>query len=191
MLPRNADRVLHRLKPSDVVLDIGGWAQPFTRANYIVDLMPYETRGVFDRIGGEHEHFTKETWLRVDICTDPLPFADQSIDYVICSHTLEDIRDPVKLCKEMNRVANAGYVEVPSRRMETIRNLEHRGYPGYYHHHWLVDIADNLVTFRFKTPLLSSSWRYTLPRSYRRCLGPEDRVSYLFWEGSFDYREVV
>src|SRR5690242_14899243 len=134
MLPKNAQRVLDSLRPSDVVVDLGGWAQPFTRANYVVDLMPYETRGIFGRVGPDPEHFTRDTWLKVDVCTDPLPFADKSIDYLVCSHTLEDLRDPIRVCKEINRVAKRGYIEVPSRRMETIRNLEHRGYPGYYHH---------------------------------------------------------
>jgi SAM-dependent methyltransferase len=191
MLPSSAQRILDSLRPTDVVVDIGAWAQPFTRANYVIDLMPYDTRGVFGRIGPAEEAFSRETWLKVDVCTDPLPFADKSIDCLICSHTLEDLRDPIRVCKEINRVAKAGYIEVPSRRMESIRDLEHPGYPGYYHHHWLVEIQDQEITFRFKTPLLCSSWRYTFPRSYVRRLRPEDRVSCLFWEGAFAYREVV
>jgi hypothetical protein len=191
MLSRHADLVLQSLRPSDVVVDIGGGAQPFNRANYIIDLMPYETRGVFGKIGPEQEYFTRETWLQVDICSQPLPFADKSIDYVVCSHTLEDIRDPIRVCREMNRVARRGYIEVPSRRMESIRGLERRGYAGYNHHRWLVEIADQEITFLFKTALLSSSWRYTFPRSYVRRLTPEDRVAWLFWEGSFAFREVI
>lgn len=191
MFPANAAKILDSLSPTAVVVDIGAWAQPFTRANYVVDLMPYETRGVFGRIGPEREHFSRETWLRLDLCTDPLPFEDKSIDFIICSHTLEDVRDPIRICREMVRVAKRGYVEVPSRRMETIRNLEHRGYPGYYHHHWLVEIENGTVTFRFKTPLLCSSWRYTFPRAYLRELRPEDRVAWLFWQDSFVFREIV
>ena len=191
MLPVNAQRILESLRPSDVVVDIGGWAQPLTRADFVVDLMPYETRGIFGRVGPEPERFTRDTWLKVDICTEPLPFEDQSVDYLVCSHTLEDLRDPIRVCKEINRVAKRGYIEVPSRRMESIRNLEHRGYPGYYHHHWLVEVADHKVTFRFKTPLMCSSWRFTLPKSYLRRLRAEDRVTWLFWDGSFDYDEVV
>ena len=191
MFAPSASRILESLSPTDVVVDIGGWAQPFTRANYVVDLMPYETRGVFGRIGPERECFSKDTWLHVDLCTNALPFADKSVDFIICSHTLEDLRDPIRVCREMVRVAKRGYIEVPSRRMETIWNLEHRGYPGYYHHHWLVEIADAAITFRFKTPLLCSSWRYTFPRSFLRHLRPEDRVAWLFWDNSFEYREIV
>lgn len=191
MLPQHVRRTLELIGPDDVVVDIGGWAQPFTRANYVVDLMPYETRGIFGRLGPERESFTRDTWMKLDVCTDPLPFADQSIDFLICSHTLEDVRDPIRLCKEINRVSKRGYIEVPSRRMESIRNLEHRGYPGYYHHHWLVEISEHVITFRFKTPLMCSSWKYTFPKSYLSQLSADDRVAWLFWQGSFGYLEVV
>jgi hypothetical protein len=40
---------MSRLQPSDVVLDIGGWAHPFNRANYVIDAAPYETRGYYNR----------------------------------------------------------------------------------------------------------------------------------------------
>ena len=32
------------LKKTDKVLDIGAWERPFNRANYVIDLMPYQTR---------------------------------------------------------------------------------------------------------------------------------------------------
>jgi len=191
MFAPNVDRVLQLLRPDDVVVDVGGWAQPFARANFIVDLMPYDTRGVFGTLGPGPERFSADTWRQLDFCVSPLPFADKSVDFLICSHTLEDIRNPIWLCQEINRVAKRGYIEVPSRRMESIRNLEHRGYPGYYHHRWLVEVEGHDVVFRFKTPLMSSSWRFTLPKSYLRALKAEDRVSWLFWEGQFGYHEVI
>lgn len=187
MLASNAEKILASLRPDD----IGGWAQPFTRADYVVDLMPYETRGIFGVVGEGPERFTRGTWLNVDICSERLPFANKSVDFVVCSHTLEDVRDPIRVCHEMNRIAKRGYIEVPSRRMESIWSLEHRGYPGYYHHHWLAEIDDDEITFRFKTALMCSSWRYTLPRTYLRVLKAEDRVSWMLWKESFRFREIV
>ena len=191
MLRANADKILSLVRPTDVVVDVGGWAQPFTRADYVIDLMPYETRGVFGRLGPPEERFSKKTWIQLDICTDRFPFEDKSVDFLICAHTLEDIRDPIRVCREFVRVAKRGYIEVPSRRMETIRNLEHQGYPGYYHHHWLVEIENGGITFRFKTPLMSTSWKYTFPRSYVKQLDAEARVAWLFWDDTFPFREVV
>ncbi len=65
------------------------------------------------------------------------------------------------------------------------------GYVGGTHHRWLVEIEGNRVDFRFKQHLIHGSWKYHLPRSYAKRMSPEDEVSYLFWEGSFDYREVI
>ena len=135
MYAANSDLIMSQLPTSAVVLDIGAWAHPFNRANFVMDAEPYETRGHYNRtfakhdpippLGGTVEHFTKETWIQRDICEKtPYPFADKALDLVICSHTLEDIRDPLFVCSEMVRIAKAGYVEVPSRLWETCRGFE-------------------------------------------------------------------
>ena len=58
----------------------------------------------------------------------------------ICSHTLEDLRDPLWVCAELVRVAKAGYVEVPSRAAEQSRGWEHPRIAGLSHHRWLIEI---------------------------------------------------
>ena len=192
MLEKNVDVILDRIGESDTVLDIGGWAQPFNRANYVMDIMPYESRGIFNSLGPKKEFFTKDSWIMHDISSRcPLPFKDKQIDFVICSHTLEDIRDPIRLCSEIVRVGRAGYIEMPSRIVESIMGLEGKHYAGYCHHRWLVEIEGLEITFRFKTQLLNESWRYHLPKSYEKTLSEEQWVTNLFWEGSFQYREVL
>src|SRR5215212_2730078 len=99
-----------------VVLDVGGWASPLARADWVIDLMPHETRGLYGESDPARERFSGERWVERDICArDPWPFADGQFDFAVCSHTLEDVRDPVWVCSELARVARAGYVEVPSR----------------------------------------------------------------------------
>jgi len=192
MLKRNAEFILSQISSSDIVLDIGGWAQPFNRADYVLDVLPYETRGFFGHQGPATERFSKETWIRHDFSpSKPLPFHDKEIDYVVCSHTLEDIRDPIYLCSEINRIGKRGYIEVPSRVIESVIGLEGEAYAGYCHHRWLVEIEDNEVSFRFKSHLLHESWKYHLPKVFAQRLTEEEKVSYLFWENSFSYREVI
>src|SRR4051794_8554668 len=97
------------LSESDLVLDVGGWAKPFPRANHVIDVMPYETRGLYgERVDPSLERFGPDTWARRDICDrEPWPYEDEQFDFVICSHTLEDLRDPVWVCDELTRVARA------------------------------------------------------------------------------------
>lgn len=193
MFEPNVQAVLDRIKPDDRVLDIGGWARPFNRANYVLDAEPYETRGYYGASrppqGGEREHFTRESWYARDICEHtPFPFGDKELDYVICSHTLEDIRDPLWVCAEMVRVAKAGYLEVPSRVAESCRGTE-PGIVGWTHHRWLIDIGDAHVDFLMKYHMIHSSPRFSLPRSYLHTLPEERQVQWLFWTDSFTFAE--
>jgi len=202
MLQKNSDVIMQQLRPSDVVLDIGGWAHPFNRANYVLDMASYETRGFYNRnfarnnpippIGGQVEMFTKDTWIVRDICDkEPFPFRDKEIDFVVCSHTLEDIRDPLWVCSEMIRIAKAGYIEVPSRVWETCRGLE-PGIAGLSHHRWLIDIQPSANSIRFFQKLHRiHNWRYSLPKSVLRKLREEQKVQWLFWNGTFEFGEEV
>jgi len=185
-------KVLAAIGPDDVVLDIGGWAQPNRRADYVVDLLPYETRGTYGHIGDVPERFTKDTWIVHDVSSrNPLPFIDKQFDFVICSHTLEDIRDPIHLCAEIIRVGKRGYIETPSRLAESTFGVENPRYAGYFHHRWLVVIDGDQIVFRFKTDLLYESRCYHLPRRVLRRIPEEALFTSLFWEGSFGYKEIV
>src|SRR5918999_2115646 len=116
MLAASVARLDEVLGEDDVVLDVGGAFQPLNRADWVVDLLPYEERGAHGSIGPGPERFGPETWVQRDVCDrEPFPFEDGSIDFAVCSHTLEDLRDPIWVCSELVRVAKAGYVEVPSR----------------------------------------------------------------------------
>ena len=190
MYEANETRIMADLRPDDLVLDIGGWARPFNRANYVLDAEPYETRGYYGTPqGGEREHFSTDTWFRRDICDrTPFPFGDKEIDFVICSHTLEDVRDPLWVCSEMVRVGKRGYLEVPSRIVESCRGVE-PGQVGWSHHRWLIDIENDAVTFLLKYHMIHSHWRFSFPKRLLRRLSELRKVQWLFWDGGFRFRE--
>lgn len=195
MLAENAKKIMTLLKPEDIVLDIGGWAQPFRRANYVMDAQPYETRGFYrhlglpDSIGGGPECFTKTTWIQRDICEKtPFPFKDKSIDFVICSHTLEDVRDPLWVCSEMQRVAKRGYLEIPSRAFESCKDSK-TGLAGSAHHRWLIEIEDGRICFEMKYHLIHLR-QHHFPSYVRYLLKPSERIQFLFWVNSFEYFEA-
>ena len=191
MLESSVKRILESVGPDDVVLDIGAWGRPLTRADWVMDLMPYETRGLYGRDGPEPERFSAETWIRRDICDrEPYPFDDKSIDYVICSHTLEDVRDPIWVCDEMVRIAKAGYVEIPSRLEEQSYGFQ-GPWAGWGHHRWLIEKQGDRLDFVFKHHVLHNRESDHFPEGFQQRLAPEQRVVSLWWEGSFDYAERV
>jgi Methyltransferase domain len=198
MYPPNVESLLKRLTPADVVLDVGGWACPFNRAQWVLDAEPFATRGYYRTFGGaasqggDQEWFTAETWVQRDICDHkPWPFADKQFDFVVCSHTLEDIRDPLWVCSELMRVGKRGYIEVPSRAWETCRAVEHPRLAGLSHHRWLIDIGDHSIRFLPKYHLIHSHWRFSLPAGFLRRLRPEQSIQWLWWEREFSYEEVT
>jgi len=191
VLPASVARIHERLGPDDLVLDIGGWYRPFNRADRVMDLMPYETRGEGGYEGWPEERFTAADWIQRDICDrEPWPFADDQFALALCSHTLEDVRDPVWVCSELCRVARAGYVEVPSRLEEQSWGVQ-GPWVGWGHHHWLIDITEGRIEFVFKPHILHGRRTDHFAPGFHATLAPEERVQCLWWEGRFAFEERV
>jgi hypothetical protein len=192
MLDASRARILKRLEADDLVLDVGGGAKPFERADWVIDLLPHADRGRYGPdVDPAAERFSAATWVQRDICEhEPWPFADRQFDFSVCSHTLEDVRDPVFVCSELIRVSRAGYIEVPSRLEEQSYGFQ-GPWAGWSHHRWLVDLDGDELTFVFKHHVLHGDERAHLPAGFRDTLDAEQRVLCLWWEGSFRYRERV
>jgi len=194
VLEASRRRIAGELPPDALVLDVGGWASPLPRADWVLDLMPYETRGLYGTEGaaGEPERFGPGTWVRRDVCDrEPWPFADDAFAFAVCSHTLEDVRDPVWVCAELARVARAGYLEVPSRAEEQSFGLQ-GPWTGWGHHHWLCetfpDADPPAIEFVFKHHILHGREDLRRPAGG---LDDEQRVAVLWWEGTFAARERI
>jgi Methyltransferase domain len=181
--------ILSKIGPQDIVVDIGGWFKPLKRANKIIDILPYETRVTENAIGDadEEERYTRSDWIVRDLCDRaPFPFRDKEVDFVFCSQTLEDIRDPIWVCSEIVRIGKRGYIEIPSRALETTRGIEKWQYTGFYHHRWLIERDGNgTLVFTAKTPALLKYPRYHLN------LSVSPSAVGFFWEGSFNFKENI
>jgi hypothetical protein len=191
VLEASAARILETLDPGDLVLDVGAGANPFPRADWVIDLMPYAERGLYGTLEPDRERFDESRWVLRDICDhEPWPFADDQFDFAVCSHTLEDIRDPVWVCSELSRVARAGYVEVPSRLEEQSWGVQ-GPWVGWGHHHWLIDVVDGRLEFVFKHHVMHARASDHFPVEFWRSLTPEQRVEAVWWEGAIQARERV
>jgi len=170
------------------VLDVGGGMSPFARADYVIDYVPLKAARLDQIKYGSTVRVTKDTYIQHDICSrEPWPFPDKYFDFAICSHTLEDLRDPVWVCSELVRVSKAGYIETPSRLYETTFNLEIKNMAGASHHRWIVDLtADNRLRFTFKHMQVHCKAVNSNRRKLSR--GPED-ILQCVWHDSFEFFE--
>jgi SAM-dependent methyltransferase len=192
MLSSSRARILSQLRDDDLVLDVGGGAKPLPRADWVIDLMAYDSRGLYGpAIDPAAERFDAATWVQRDICDRrPWPFEDRQFDFSICSHTLEDVRDPLFVCAELIRVSRAGYVEVPSRLEEQSYGFQ-GPWAGWGHHRWLIEACDGGLEFVFKHHVLHNRASDHFPLSFYEQLSDHERVVCLWWEGAFAYRERI
>jgi len=118
-----------------LIVDVGAGYDPFSLSTEVVDIRRWDT-------------FDNRTVHLVDLEADSLPYTYKQVDFLYSRHTLEDLHNPLHLCREMNRVARAGYIEVPSPASEFCRGVD-GGKPhfrGYIHHRYFIwREADTLV----------------------------------------------
>ncbi len=180
--------------PKDaLVVDVGGGANPLPRADYVIDGLAYKARGALRKGAGQDDGIPEEHWVTLDICEHkPWPFPDKYFDYANCTHVLEDVRDPVWVCSEIQRIAKAGIISTPSRIVEQSRGVEHPCYAGYYHHRWLVSVEGSQLVFRFKPHSL-----HVIRGAIVADVGPNRQIDSRYvemifeWSGSFQAVEYL
>jgi ubiquinone/menaquinone biosynthesis C-methylase UbiE len=200
-LHANLPELRERARAASRVLDVGGWYQPFNLATHVIDLAPYETRRIRDAIDPEdNERFSAVTWVVHDVCCSPWPYPDKFFDFVVCSNLLEDVRDPIVVCRELCRVGRGGYIETPSRIREIfskerwflIKHLLGRTPEiGFYQHRWFVEAQGTHLRFTAKTAALLASRRHYITRTdIGRKLTEQESGLGFFWDEKFTFEEA-
>lgn len=113
------------IRPQDRVLEIGPGSTPHPRSDVFLEL---SFDGVQDKIaqrggglkdadfGGKPIHYYDGA---------KFPFGDGQFDYVICSHVIEHVADPVSFLSEVFRVGGGhGYIEYPLITYEYLYNFD-------------------------------------------------------------------
>ena len=107
------------------VLDVGGTAMPW--ANEIVpDYLDIQSHATI--VG---DACLPETWESVG-----------QYDFSICTHTLEDLRDPLMVIRQLVKHSKAGFIGVPHKHTE-LGLMEWKNIVGYCHHRWVFTIQNN------------------------------------------------
>jgi hypothetical protein len=154
------------------ILEIGGGVGPWCGSRHIVDFQPFSAETLEGTRWGEvvDRKWTAGDYTRHDVCNAPLPFADSSYDVGFAGGVLEDLRDPVFVVREMQRVCRRVVIETPSRLCEQTKGFEHQRWCGLWHHRWMVYERNGELTFQRKTSLSN------LPGCHHR-LWPWQRIN--------------
>lgn len=187
-LSRYASQIQHadlRIKPGSIVLDIGSGHYPFPHATILSDL----------HLGPTHhrtDDLVRDGRPLVVFDVHRLPFRDQSVDFIYCSHVLEHAEDPARACTELLRVGHEGYIETPTLGKDVLF-----GWAGAMHRWHVIAIGNRLVFFEYTSRQLegmrSSAWRdliygdavHPLQEAY---YANEDVFNVMFrWRGRLDW----
>lgn len=105
---------IQSIRPGDRVLEIGPGSTPHPRSDAFLELAYEAEAERLAQRGG--------TTPEPDLRGKPIhrydggrfPFDDRAFDYVICSHVIEHVPDPLGFVAELNRVSGGrGYIEYP------------------------------------------------------------------------------
>jgi ubiquinone/menaquinone biosynthesis C-methylase UbiE len=178
------------------ILDVGGGDQPLSLATHVIDIQPFRPDDAYKQgLIGDIKRFNKDTWLVHDACNYPWPYKDNEFDFIWCVQMLEDIRDPIGVCKEMMRVGKSGYINCPSKFIELLSPISESPnsilYNGFWHHRWLVNIVNNVLTFEQKH-VFATVMNFTNDTTKKIIQAyPELGKVELHWTDKFDVQEII
>lgn len=117
------ERIL-AIKPGHQVLEVGPGAAPFKRAN---EFLEYKFESELEKVmqRGEIQEEPIFDGRKVHYYSSSrFPFSDRQYDYVICSHVIEHVEDPMVFLSELFRVSrNGAYLEFPLPTLELFYNF--------------------------------------------------------------------
>jgi len=127
-------RINLKLPKKALVLEVGSGGNPYPRSNVLLDAYE-ETR---------ERHWDPLVHDRPTVLSlgENLPFKDKAFDYVIAAHVLEHTPYPEQFLAELQRVAQAGYIETPDAFMERIN--------PYKDHRLEVTVRNDALVIRKK-----------------------------------------
>lgn len=166
--------------PSFTVVDVGGSASGWTHgvADVIIDINPVNVGRYFKVNLNRYED-----WAPVrEYVSEYGKFS-----FAICSHTLEDIANPMLVLEMLPQIASEGFIAIPSKYRE-FSHIEgpHR---GYIHHRWIFDIRNEHPYLFVGYPKLNFLEHYT---ELHKLAIPSDAVAELNfrWKDRIPFRIV-
>jgi SAM-dependent methyltransferase len=164
-----------------LVLEVGAGSNPYPRANVLLD--------AYEESQERHWQPLRKDRPFVFGFIENLPFRDGAFDFLIASHVLEHSRNPEKAVAEFQRVAKAGYIEVPDALFERLM--------PYKDHRLEITAREGRLLIRKKAAWLVDSELNDFVRNNGGVVGGKlvSRHPFAFhvryyWQGHIDYLVV-
>mgnify|MGYP001172298494 CR=1 FL=1 len=148
------DELINKLSPA-TVLDIGCSKGALPQATHLLDYVD------------NSNFYPEKIFIVQDFNKKPiLPFPDNSIDFIYCSHVLEHLDNPIEIIKEISRVGKFGLVIVPTKFADNLYNSDaikdgEKYLTARYGHKWWFDYGkDGILEISERKRVLR-----TLPQS--------------------------
>ncbi|MCO6429988.1 MAG: class I SAM-dependent methyltransferase [Deltaproteobacteria bacterium] len=126
------------ISSGDKVLDVGSGHHPFPLATHLAEFAIND-----DSYGRAGIPFKVVEGKPVTECSvEKMPFGDKEFDFVYCSHVLEHVGSPENACRELMRVAKAGFLETPNRGKDLFLNTARIS-----NHRWKVEYEIGRLIF--------------------------------------------
>jgi hypothetical protein len=162
--------------PKFTLLDIGASHNPFNQEflTHTFDLRPSALNNVHGFLGNLND---AEDWKQLFDYTEE----HGKFSFCNCTHTLEDIADPMVALKYMPMIADEGFIAVPSKYYELNRRESFR---GAIHHRWIWNNNNNKLVGYPKINLIEyinyGDFETVINRDWKTELR-------MFWKDDIDY----
>jgi hypothetical protein len=181
--------MLKESKPNMSVIDVGGGINSWcTHTTHVVDIFVNPgSKEEFISLHPERVMFNFDITQR-DNWSEVLKYVEENgkFDYSICTHTLEDIPNPVLVCEMLQKISRRGFISVPSKYAEYLRFETWygvKGYRGFFHHKWIYSLKNNVFTGFEK----ANYWEHLNDSRIDKPQGHFTEIGFM-WEDSFDYK---
>ncbi len=174
MIKRSSKKYINKLfseNPNWKILDIGCGYSADEYATTICDVEDFSS------------FYKNKNFVKLN--DKVLPFKNEEFDFVIASHVLEHVKDATFFIKELERVSQRGYIEVPTILED---NLVFENKNDHIWHIEFNDIDKKIILskrFQYIEPILTVSSIKLLSNYFRQSL-----IIELEWEKTIDY-EII
>ncbi len=106
------------------VLDVG--ALNYSQYKRMKDSHPFMVHFGIDYIDNTEDLPANYTFKKADLNKEPIPFEDDFFDFIVASHIIEHLNDPLNFFKECLRVLKPGgklYIEAPSEKSLMLKGM--------------------------------------------------------------------